>query len=50
MHIHLFTSQSDHVQGAVHEAADQGLRPVLGGDDIIHPVVGGDVLQCSGEQ
>ena len=42
---HLFSSQSDHVQGAVHEASNQSLRPVLCGDDVIHPVVGSDVLQ-----
>lgn len=42
---HLFSSQSDHVQRAVHEATNQSLRPVLCGNDIIHPVVGSDVLQ-----
>lgn len=42
---HLFTSQSDHVQGTVHEATNQSLRSILGGNDIIHPVVGSDILQ-----
>lgn len=48
--VHLFTGQSDHVQGAIHEATDQCLGSVLSGDDIIHPVVGSDVLQCGEEQ
>lgn len=42
---HLFSSESDHVQGAVHEATDQSLRSVLCGNDIIHPVVACDILQ-----
>lgn len=42
---HLLSSQSDHVQGAVHEAAHQSLGPIFGGDDIIHPVIRCDVLQ-----
>lgn len=42
---HLFTSQSDHVQWAVHETTNQSLRSVLVGNDIVHPVVGGDILR-----
>lgn len=42
---HLFSRQRDHVQRSVHEATNQSLGSVLGGNDIIHPVVGRDVLQ-----
>lgn len=42
---HLFSSQSDHVQGAVHEATDQSLGSILGGNDVIYSVVGCDVLR-----
>lgn len=46
----LFTGQSDHVQRAVHEATNQSLRAILCGDNIIHPVVGGDILQYREEK
>lgn len=42
---HLFSRQGDHVQGPVHEAANQGLRTILGRDGVVHSVVGGDILQ-----
>lgn len=42
---HLFPRQSDHVQWSVHEAPNQSLRSVLGGDDVVHPMVCCDVLE-----
>lgn len=48
--LHLLSREGHHVQGTVHETANQDLRAILGRDDIIHPMVGGDILAMEGKQ
>lgn len=43
--LYLLSCQSHHVQGPVHEPSHQDLGAVFGGNHVVGPVVGSDVLQ-----
>lgn len=42
---YLLSRQSHHIQGPVHEPSHQDLGAVLGSNDVIGPVVSGDILE-----